>query len=332
MDKTAFKKFLFIILRIYLILFIISIPFLIFFNIIDGIFNGNFSLLNIITTILSAGFGLCLVLGMVLFIGFLICLYNSFIRKNNTIGTKEYYRDIPNSYSPAIVSAILDLNTEITTDYPATISYLCAKKCIEMHEDENGTVSFIALDNSDYYLKEHEQYAFDCLFNGKHFTNHVFKDLVKKDAIKLGLIKEGKRKIHFFRNLGIAIGTYMFLGISFQYIPENTFIYPIVGTLGILSGFSIFAVIFGSIFLAAKYQDENYHRTNLGNKDAKKWSAFKNYLHEYTLISEKDLNYVKILDEYIPYAICLGEGKAIEKFVSTNNMYRSILYKYSDFK
>lgn len=332
MDKTGFKKFIFIILRIYLILFIISIPFLIFFNIIDGIFNGNFSLLNIITTIVSTGLGLCLVLGMVLFIGFLVILYNSFIRKNNTFNTKEYYRDIPNNYSPAIVSAILDLNTEITTDYPATISYLCAKKCIEMHENENGNVSFVPLDNDKYYLKEHEQYVYDCLFNGKHFTNHVFKDLIKRDAIRLGLIKEGKRKVHFFRNFGIAIGTYMFLGITFQYIPETTFIYPIVGILGLLSGFSIFAVIFGSIFFAVKYQNENYHRTALGNKDAKKWSAFKNYLHEYTLISEKDLSYVKILDEYIPYAICLGEGKVIEKFISTNSTYRTILYKYSDLK
>lgn len=328
LDKTGFKKFVLLLLRIYGILFLFMLPFLIFVTIFVGVSNGQFSIGLLFTNILSTAIAILILFAFIFFIGFLVYLYNALTIKRNTVNTKDFYRELPNTYSPAIASAVLDLNTEITTDYPATISYLCTKKYIEMHE-ENDNIYFSIINDNTYGLNEHEQYVFDCLFKGKTFTNDVFKSKVKKDAIKLGLIEEGRRKVHFFRNFFISIFVCFLLSAISGTVPENTFIYNLLNFIFLLSGLSIFAVIFGSIFLSAKYQNENYHRTSKGNKDAKKWSAFKHFLHEYTLISEKELNYTEILEEYIPYAICLGEGKAIEKFVANNKIYRDLLYKYN---
>ena len=44
------------------------------------------------------------------------------------------------------------------------------------------------------------------------------------------------------------------------------------------------------------------------------------------MISEKDIEHVKILDEYIPYAISLEEDKNIEKFIKGNKQYKALIY------
>lgn len=72
----------------------------------------------------------------------------------------------------------------------------------------------------------------------------------------------------------------------------------------------------------------NIERTAKGEKEAELWKGFKNYLHDYTLISEKNIDYMVILDEYIPYAIALDEAKNIEKFIADDENYRNLIYKF----
>ena len=69
-------------------------------------------------------------------------------------------------------------------------------------------------------------------------------------------------------------------------------------------------------------------RTSKGEEEAKLWRGFKNYLHDYTLISDKNIEHIAILDEYIPYAISLDEAKNIEKFISDDDSYRNLIYKF----
>lgn len=75
------------------------------------------------------------------------------------------------------------------------------------------------------------------------------------------------------------------------------------------------------------YRNGRITRTSKGNKEAVIWRKFKNYIHDYTLISEKNIEHIKILEEYIPYAIALEEAKSIEKFISKNEKYRKLIYK-----
>ena len=69
-------------------------------------------------------------------------------------------------------------------------------------------------------------------------------------------------------------------------------------------------------------------RTPKGENEAKLWKGFKNYIHDYTLISEKDIKHMVILNEYIPYAIALDEAKNIEKFIAEDEVYRNLIYRF----
>lgn len=69
-------------------------------------------------------------------------------------------------------------------------------------------------------------------------------------------------------------------------------------------------------------------RTSKGEQEAKLWKGIKNYIHDYTLISEKNIDHIELLNEYIPYAIALDEAKSIEKFVSENENYRNLIYRF----
>ena len=71
-------------------------------------------------------------------------------------------------------------------------------------------------------------------------------------------------------------------------------------------------------------------RTSKGEKEATLWKGFKNYIHDYTLISDKDIKHMEILHEYIPYAIALEEADCIEKFIAQNEKYRKLIYSFSN--
>ena len=53
----------------------------------------------------------------------------------------------------------------------------------------------------------------------------------------------------------------------------------------------------------------------------------KNYIREYTLLNEKDFNYIQLIDKYIPYALALGEASKIEDlyFIEENDFFKRFI-------
>ena len=53
----------------------------------------------------------------------------------------------------------------------------------------------------------------------------------------------------------------------------------------------------------------------------------KNYIREYTLLNEKDFNYMELVDKYIPYALVLGEASKIEElyFIEENEFFKRFI-------
>lgn len=334
LDKTKIKELFIHLLKIYSILILLSFPFIIIFNILMGFNNGNLTLLVLFKNIfISFTSTFIIFIGLSIFmilILYLIKFYNNIIRFKNTPKTKEYCREIPNNYPPAIVSAILDQNIEITTDYPATIAYLCTQKYIEMNE-ENNEINFYLLNNNTSQLYSHELYVLDCIINNQTFVNNDFKERIKRDLKKLGLMEERKKNFNFIkniRNICISFALFFLSVILSSLIPEsNIHLINLTNIFSFICILLIFTTIVCSFFLPNNYY--NYYRTTKADIEAQKWSGLKNFLHDYTLIAEKDLNYSTILEDYIPYAISLGEGKSIEKYISSNKLYRKLLYKHN---
>lgn len=269
------------------------------------------------STIGGIGFALGLILLIFLLVYFIIRIKKS----RDTVKSKTYIRELPKDFPPAIVSLLLDLKTEITTDYTATIAYLICKKYIEL-DDNNVKI----INNNTSILQEHERYVFNCITKTEKFENNKFKDLIIEDAKKMNLLKEGKKKIHFLRNFCICIIVYFITGFWSKSIPQGNILNTILFCLSVLAALSSFGVIIVSIYLSSIRKYEEIYRTRLGEEEAIKWKGLKNFFSNYTLISDKSLKDIVLYEAYIPYAISLNEAKTIEKYIENNETYRELIY------
>ena len=74
------------------------------------------------------------------------------------------------------------------------------------------------------------------------------------------------------------------------------------------------------------FVNTEYIRTEYGKNIALLLNGLKRYIKEYTLIKEKEIDYIQILENYIPYALALGEADAVEEFIKHNEKYRNLIY------
>lgn len=329
MDKKGFKNLLITMFFIYLgMVTFVGVPFTIFVALMNLLSGQPVNFLNLLEGISFLFFAFFILISIIIVITLVVKLFIKLNNFNNSkiIGnnSKEYIREFPNNYSPAIVSAILDLNTEVTTDYPATVLYLCNKGYLNMVQIED---SFILEDNNNKNLEtlnHHELYVYNCIVNKEIFENEKFISLVKKDAINLGLVKEGKQKKYYFLRIILAIVLFFIMGyLNDSAMFRNIFIFEFLAFLTIPL---IFGTIAWSIYDANRTLTHGYIRTQKGNAQALEWIKFKNFIKDFTLLKEKDLDYVKLAGNYLPYAIALKEAKNIEKYIDTDEVYRSYLY------
>lgn len=239
---------------------------------------------------------------------------------------KEYLREIPKEYSPAVSSLIYDLKIDIYRDYTATILCLCTKKYINI-KNNNGKYEFEILKTDNLNLSESEKYVFDKIANKTKFDEFKYMNKIIEEAKKHLLIidkSQNKKKKDFFSILLIIV-----LFILIYYVDRSLLIaiIPIVYYLIIIKRTSKKSFNNGTIDNTEfKSISTLYERTHKGKKIAKKLQALRNYIREYTLIKEKDIDYIQVLEEYIPYAIALDEADTIEKFIKHNEEYRSLIY------
>lgn len=321
MDKKDIKELIKLLTKIYLILITITcIPLNLIITLFYSLSNGNF-LYYFISNMKNTFIAFTMLVALVYIGMFLISIFLKQKRKKDTINSDKYIRELPKYFPPAIASFLLDLNLETTTDYTATIAYLISKKYIKFKENNIDIIN----SNIDS-LSLHEQYVFNCITKQNKYNQEEFIKLVMSDAEQMNLIQKGRRKIHFLRNICINLILFFLLGFLYNDVFTTGILNQLVGILGFISEISIFAIIGYSIYLLTKYQHENYHRTKLGYIESQKWSGVKRYLHEFTLISEKNINDIILLDDYIPYSIALNEAQNIEKFIEENNIYRQLIY------
>lgn len=240
-------------------------------------------------------------------------------RKRETIANEEYVRELPDYFPPAIASFLLDLSLE-TTDYTATVAYLMSKGYIELEGEEA-----ILRNDSILNLSQHERYALQAVLKNVKFNYEDFNKYIIADAEKMGYIKKGSRSTHFVRNFCLDLVTCATCMMTSENM-DNGILKTILESIGFVTGIGMFVIIAYSIFLLSKYSNESYHRTELGKIEAKKWTGVKNYLKDYTMISQRELKDTALFDDYIPYAISLNEAKNIEKYIENNEGYRKLLF------
>ena len=245
----------------------------------------------------------------------IICIINKLTNTKIDINfNKEYIRELYKSYPPAMVSYIYDLKIEVYRDYTATILYLFAKKYINI-SGFNEEVRITDGENKDFSnLMNHEKYVYDCVINKKTFNENQLNEFIIRDLIEKELIevndKDGK------------------IGVIYNIIGVATIIISMLLSFTTKGVSMMVGIVFALIIVAFKNIEKNQYRLlPKGKQELKKIEAFKNYIKDYTLIKEKDIEHIQILEEYIPYSLSLGMSPQVEEYIKQNEIYRNLIYK-----
>ena len=179
---------------------------------------------------------------------------------------------------------LYDENIEFTTDYPATVLNLYNKRIIKIEKNEKGDVIFQGTENDQSGLYEHEQYVYRCVINGINFENKKFEKLLIEDAKRIGVIETFKNKKNIVTKIIILLAIYVLL-----YIIEKIKVHSnLMNAIQVIALSSLSFTFYGLIaFWIYKLTKKKFRRTKFGQEEAKLWNGFKNYMRDYTMISEK---------------------------------------------
>jgi len=315
--KKAFKYFNIAFLAyVMLWLIIILVQFIIYKN-INIAALGNFGMMFLVI-------GISLNLIFILLYNILYYIYKLNYIKIDIGFNKEYLRELYKYYPPAIVSLIYDLKTEIYRDYTATILYLYTKKYVNISW-LNKEVKINKGNNQEYSnLHKHELYVYDCVINKQKFDEEIFYQYILEDAKEKQLIseedkKKKKSKIRFIEIMILIVLIYL------TRISNNEIwrIFMAIILSAVIGSFIMF-----DMFAQNTAEKLNHYKlTKKGKEELKRIKAFKNFIKDYTLIEEKDIEHIQLLEEYIPYSLSLGETPQVEKYIKQNEIYRNLIYK-----
>ena len=285
---------------IYLILSIIPLLF------VYGLFGSNRGIAIFMITIIFSY--------LVIRLG--ITIYNKMkvkLSKNEGI----YIRDVDVEYSPAVLSYLQNQKIEKKKDLMASILNLCAKGFLKIEKKEENHYELKVVPNKEEeLLKKDEKY--------------LYNKICKKEKINLNTwtryIREEFESYHFTKETKIRLST-VFLSL---YIGSMIIlaIYATISGNQIGQGLSdmVFITFFVAFELAilepiikvvlrhlrkGEYLDGTY--TVKGAKEMKRWDKYKKFLEDYTLLEDKPLESVIVLEKHLAYATVLNVNTSYTK-------------------
>lgn len=264
---------------------------------------------------------------IVLFIAFYLWYqkyYHYRLTESSFIATKNrYYRDILRHYSVDVLSYVQNLKLEYPSILVAMLLQLEHKKIITLTEE-----SIIIRENIDQtQLLDTEQYLLNNIKDGILYLSHYdqYEKVVEKEAIKERLLttKEYPKKrlikdiifslLGFMMVVTLYIITYMKITtINFENHPYMALIIMMVLVLTpiILLIYLIARII--SYSLLSLQLKTNFSYVNSKGKNIKqKLDGLKNFLHDFSLLSERGKEELGLWEEYLIYSVLFNQNSSI---------------------
>lgn len=249
-------------------------------------------------------------------------------------------REINLNYSPAFISLLIDRNTEPHKDLLADLLNLIYKKIVDVNLENNHAILSVNYENvKKSKISKEEKLILDHIEkisrgNKSKFNFKDFEQAVRDQFIEEGFDKEDKLKKYL-----IALPKLIMYGIRniAVFALMVTLIWAVSFTLvGVFANFSKissneffimlfwYAIMAASVVVIIKILKWLWKRlgniikppmvlSEKGKEEYKKILKFKYYLDEYTLIKDKELKHIAVLDWYIPYAIAVNTNKGYKK-------------------
>ncbi len=239
---------------------------------------------------------------------------------------KNYYRNIIEDYSPAVLSYIDDFQLDYPKDIVAVLLNLKRKKKIDefnLDPKNTNTINCNNYNNSeDYILKNYQNNTLNLVFEKT-------KDIIIKEAISLGLIEESrkikeknKKRIKmiviFYLILFIIFIITSVLGNLFFSSNENFLLYIMIYLVFMLLFIPLILIFY--IFPLVKVLNI-YVRTEKGEEIHKKLEGLKNYLKDFSRLDEKNSKEIMLWDSYLVYSVIFNQNENIIKEIEKKLFY-----------
>ena len=222
----------------------------------------------------------------------------------------ELERDINVKYTPAIVSMLYDNRIETSKDITAVILNLSLKGYISINKDRDGKYKIkpnLQSNPINNIMCPEEKYVYEWLIQNKKFNFVEWVNIIKKEYNKANFVKtESKSKK---RNSTISL--IVFIISIMLYFTEVLIllIYYLDNILAVVIGVFIVPMVMIMTVITVNKISTNSFVNNWGNEEVTKWTKFKRFMHNYTLIDDKNPEAIAIYEKYIPYSIALNVNK-----------------------
>lgn len=230
--------------------------------------------------------------------------------KNKIYTNKSYNdlqslnRDIEANYQPSIV-AILANGTLDRRDLVADIMNLYDNKIIQVEKNQNQT----------YVISQREDANIEKLCKSdKYIVNNLIRHNQKFDfKIWNNLVREQFKELNFCKESRNATTKKQLL-ICLLIVIVGAIIGTILGGKeSVLTCVCLALLLDVNLLIFACFTDSNKLKQSKLNENGKqelmKWIKFKNFISQYTLLNEKNIEDVVIFEKYIPFAMVLGVNK-----------------------
>lgn len=237
---------------------------------------------------------------------------NSTIIKNIDF---KYYRDIIDGYSPALLSFILD-GTEMKKDFSASIIYLINKGYLEQIGEEvkrtNKNINDLSEDlqiicnNIDEIFDTIEKQTIEMKSKNRNDVIVSYSKMIMEKwykSIEKQAVEKGLVNIRDSFRLTSLLSILCFIESIYTFSLESW-------GLWLFSLFLFFLLMFIKVWV---YDENKWVKTQKGYEIYIKILGLKNYIKDYSMISEKELKEISIWEDYLIYAIIFNNTSNLNK-------------------
>ena len=261
-------------------------------------------------------------------------IYLQYDKEHPTNFYGEYYRELPQTYGPAIMGYLYRFKTTEKDDVSATLMDLVRRKYISIETgsesltDKKADYTLILNEEKNVEeLKGYEQKLIQWFFGvvaggQKRLSLKQLEMFTKKEQQAVRYLNENQsfnrqvalegEKMKFFDDVKQAVsrsaGFLGFLGL----FAAAFYVLRLVFTLG------TYTAVMGGVLAGLSIGIGSYIRTIerrsvQGNEDFVRWAAFEKFLKEFTNIKDYPMPGITLWEHYMVYAISFGIADLVEQ-------------------
>lgn len=227
-----------------------------------------------------------------------LLFYKNIKINKNDANKFKYYRDILKNYSISELGYLYN-KRNIELIKMAELEYLKSKKFISFDKDKINISNDISNNQVQSYFLSHHNFINDKDMN-KYYIREIENSLKVKDCIKKYSFSDNTLTLIIY-----ALTFIIFASIWFYFLKMESEYIKIECIFFILFWFiSCIAMIFF-------FRESSLVKTEKGKEIYLKLKGLKNYIKDFGNFDDKSLKEISLWDEYILYAIILGESDSL---------------------